>query len=130
MASLDRVQVRQELLAAPAQYRHLLDTATADRPRQRTNGTRWTNQEMLFHLLLGYLVVRTLRPILWVVTRLPPAGRRGFAAVLNAGTRPFHVVNYLGCRMNRLDVYHYPRRHFENHRRQLTLVQPGQPTAT
>jgi hypothetical protein len=25
--------------------------------RRRRNGTRWTNRELLFHLLSGYLVV-------------------------------------------------------------------------
>jgi hypothetical protein len=30
--------------------------------------------------------------------RLPPAVSGGFAAILNAGTRPFHVVNYLSAR--------------------------------
>lgn len=96
MAPPSREQVRQELLAAPAHYRHLLETATADRLRRRTDGTRWTNREMLFHLLLGYLLVRTLRPLVWLISRLPPAARRGFAAVLGAGSRPFHMVNYLG----------------------------------
>lgn len=96
MATPDREHVRQELLAAPAQYRHLLDTADVARLRRRTDGTRWTNQEMLFHLLLGYQVVRTLTPLVRLIGRLPPAARRGFAAALSAGTRPFHVINYLG----------------------------------
>lgn len=51
---------------------------------------------MLFHLLLGYLVVRTLRPLIWLITRLPPWAQRGFAGTLNAAARPFHLVNYLG----------------------------------
>jgi hypothetical protein len=29
--------------------------------------------------------------------RLPPVASRTFAAILNAGTRPFHVVNYLSA---------------------------------
>jgi hypothetical protein len=89
-------QVHRELLAAPAQYRWLLEAAPAAALRQRTAGTRWTNQEMLFHLLLGYLVVRTLRPLVWLMPRLPLGARRGFAAALDAGARPFHVVNYVG----------------------------------
>jgi DinB superfamily len=96
MADLSREQVHRELVAAPVSFRELLDGAAPASLRQRTNGTRWTNQEMLFHLLLGYLVVRTLMPLVAVITRLPPPVRRGFAAVLNAAARPFHLVNYLG----------------------------------
>jgi hypothetical protein len=93
---MTREQIREELLAAPGHYRTLLETATPERRRARTEGTRWTNQEMLFHLLLGYLVVRTLLPLVWPISRLPPGARRGFAATLNATARPFHLVNYLG----------------------------------
>ncbi|WP_413785757.1 DinB family protein [Intrasporangium zincisolvens] len=71
---------------------------SAGRPelRRGSNGTRWTNEQLLFHMLFGYLLVRNL---LWLVRafgRLPDAASRGFAALLNAATRPFHVVNYLG----------------------------------
>jgi hypothetical protein len=93
---LDRNQVHEELLAAAARYRQLVDTAPADRLSKRTYGTRWTNREMLFHLLMGYLVVRTLLPVVWLITRLPPWARRDFAATLEVATRPFHTVNYLG----------------------------------
>jgi DinB superfamily len=96
MADLSRQQVLRELIAAPISYRELLNAATPAGLSSRTDGTRWTNQEMLFHLLLGYLVVRTLLPLVAVITRLPPPARRGFAAVLNAAARPFHLVNYLG----------------------------------
>ena len=47
------------------------------------------NEELLFHMVFGYMVVRALIPLVHVVSRLPePVGRR-FAALLNAGTRPF-----------------------------------------
>ncbi len=29
-------------------------------------------------------------------SRLPPAASKTFTAILNAGTRPFHVINYAG----------------------------------
>ncbi len=96
MAELDRDQVHRELTQAPADYHALLEAATPDLLRRETNGTRWTNREMLFHLLLGYLIVRNLLPLVRLITRLPPGAGRGFAATLNAGARPFHLVNYLG----------------------------------
>jgi hypothetical protein len=96
MASATRHQVRGELLTAPGDYRGLLAAATPNWVRQGTDGTRWTNREMLFHLLLGYLVVRTLLPLVGLISRLPPWVGRGFAAALDASARPFHLVNYAG----------------------------------
>lgn len=96
MAELDRDRVHRELLEAPADFRALLGAATPEALRRRTNGTRWTNREMLFHLLFGYLVVRALLPLVWLMSRLPAGAGRGFAATLNAMARPFHGVNYLG----------------------------------
>jgi hypothetical protein len=42
----------------------------------------------------GYLIVRTLLPLVRALGRLGYS--RGFAATLNAGRRPFHLINYLG----------------------------------
>lgn len=96
LPELDRRRVSDELRQAPAAYRQLLDAVTPAALNRRTDGTRWTNREMLFHLLLGYAVTRTLLPLVRAVSRLPPPLGRGFAAVLNAGRAPFNVVNYFG----------------------------------
>ena len=64
--------------------------------RRRSAGTRWTNQELLFHMVFGYLVVLRLLPLVHLFGRLPEDVNRRFAAILNATTRPFHVINYLG----------------------------------
>ncbi|HYU85775.1 MAG TPA: hypothetical protein VEK80_13330, partial [Kribbellaceae bacterium] len=78
-AERDRDQVHRELTQAPADYHALLEAATPDLLRRKTNGTRWTNREMLFHLLRGYLIVRNLLPLVRLITRLPPGAGRGFA---------------------------------------------------
>ena len=110
MAGPDREHVARELADAPVAYRALLNLATPQTLRQRTCGTRWTNREMLFHLLLGYLLVRNLMPLVWLVSRLPHPLQHGFAATLNAAARPFHVMNYVasvvggrGVTLRRLD---------------------------
>jgi len=61
-----------------------------------SDGTRWTNQQLLFHMLFGYLLMRPLFVLAGVFARLPASASGGFARLLNAGTRPFHWVNYLG----------------------------------
>lgn len=76
----------------------LLADASAEELRRKSNGTRWTNEELLFHMVFGYMVVRVLLPLVYVVSRLPTPAGRTFVAVLNAGTSPFDVVNYWGSR--------------------------------
>ena len=93
---MDHELICAELDRVRDDYRQLLDTATVAELRQPTNGTKWTNEQLLFHMLFGYLLVRNLRWLVWGFSRLPDTASRRFAALLNAGTRPFHVINYWG----------------------------------
>jgi hypothetical protein len=169
---VDRVAISHAMDDDRALLHALLADATPGDLRRRSNGTRWTNAQLLFHMVLGYLVVRTLLPLVRVMGRLPAPVGRAFAALLNSARRPFHLVNYggsvVGARlvgqagigrladrtiavlqehlqreaeaalhrgmpfptdwdpyftsyMTLAAVYSYPARHFEHHRRQLTL---------
>lgn len=51
---------------------------------------------MLFHMVFGYMIVLRLLPLVRWLGRLPGWVSRAFSGTLNAGTGPFHVVNYLG----------------------------------
>lgn len=175
-ASVDRALIGTEMERARVQLHELLAGADAADLRRRTDGTRWTNEQLLFHMVFGYVLVRVLLPLVHGMSRLPAPVGRGWAALLNATTRPFHTVNYLGsvggarvfdhARMGRLfdrtvaalqrrldgeteaalrhgmpfpvgwdpyftahmtvaEVYRYPTKHFEHHRRQLTLTRHG-----
>jgi hypothetical protein len=64
--------------------------------RRRSNGTRWTNRQLLFHMLFGYMLVRNLLWMVKALGRLPRATTKPFAALLNFGTPLFHPINYLG----------------------------------
>jgi hypothetical protein len=86
----------------------LVASASAADLRRPTDGTRWTNQQMLFHMVFGYLIVLRLLPLVRFFGHRPDAYSRAFSGVLNAGTRPFHVVNYLGSCGGTL-VFHGPR---------------------
>jgi len=83
---------------ASGELKALLERATPEGLRRGSNGTRWTNEQLLFHMVFGYMVVRALIPLVHVVSRLPKPAGEAFAALLNAGTRPFDVVNYWGSR--------------------------------
>ncbi len=94
--AVDRQLVHDELERARATLHRLVASATPEELRRGTNGTRWTNGQLLFHMVFGYMVVLRLLPLVRMFGRLPGGFSRGFSASLNAGTRPFHVVNYLG----------------------------------
>jgi hypothetical protein len=88
--------ISEEMRNARLDFHRLVDGATTAELRRRSDGTRWTNDQLLFHMLFGYLVVRSL---LWLVrgfSILPDGYSLRFARALNAATRPFHVINYLG----------------------------------
>lgn len=95
---MDREVVHQELEAARATFHHLVATATAADLRRQSEGTRWTNKQLLFHMLLGYLILRALTRLVRVFGRLPDGVSRTYARFLNKATRPFDAVNYLGSR--------------------------------
>ena len=104
----DRQDIHRELERVRADLHHLVERATGADLRRRTNGTRWTNGQMLWHMAFGFLIVRRLLPLVRLLGRLPATFSRTFAAVLNAATRPFHVINYLGSAGGAL-VFHRPR---------------------
>ncbi|MFI8768297.1 DinB family protein [Streptomyces sp. NPDC053792] len=173
---VDRRVIHGELERARIAFHHLVADATEEELRRRTAGTRWTNEQLLFHMLFGYILIRPLLIVMRVFQRLPDRAGRAFAGVLNTATRPFDLVNHLGPvgavrvfrprRMavlfdrviadlhRRLDsesetglargmpypdrwdpffddfmtvaeLYRYPTRHFDFHRRQLTLTEDG-----
>ncbi|MFJ8113174.1 DinB family protein [Streptomyces sp. NPDC096132] len=95
-ALLDRQAIHDELERARTTFHRLLDNAAEDDLRRPTDGTRWTNEQLLFHMLFGYILIRPLLFLLRIFGRLPRGVSRAFAGLLNAGTRPFDAVNYLG----------------------------------
>lgn len=97
-AGSDRDEVDAELDAARARFHALLESATDADLRRRSNGTRWTNEELLFHIVFGYMVVRALLVVVRLFSVLPAGASKAYARVLDAGTRPFDVVNYWGSR--------------------------------
>ena len=109
----DRQSIHDELERVREDLHHFVAHATAAELRSRTNGTRWTNGQMLWHMAFGYLLARRLLPLVRLFGRLPEPFSRTFAAVLNSGTRPFHHINYVGACGGAM-IFHGPRldRHF------------------
>jgi hypothetical protein len=77
-------------------FQRLVSHATPADLRRPSDGTRWTNQQLLFHMLFGYLVVRALLVLVGVFSLLPDGASKDFTRILDAAHRPFDLVNYLG----------------------------------
>jgi hypothetical protein len=88
--------ISQEMERARTTFHELIRDATPADLRRRSAGTRWTNRQLLFHMVFGYLITRTLLPLVRGFGRLPLSCSRRFSAVLHAVRRPYHLVNYLG----------------------------------
>ena len=94
--SVEATQLHEEMEQARAHFAALVAGASPKALRRRSNGTRWTNRQLLFHMVFGYLVVLRLLPLVRYFGRQPDWSSRRFSAVLDAVTPPYHVVNYLG----------------------------------
>jgi hypothetical protein len=88
-AELDRVR---------SEFRDLVTHATASDLRRKSAGTDWSNRELLFHMLFGYLVTRSLLVLVSLISCAPRAAQRGFASVLDMTTPAFHRINFWGSR--------------------------------
>jgi hypothetical protein len=92
----DRQTIHAEMELARETLNRLVAKSSPAELRLRTDGTRWTNEQMLFHMVFGYMVVLRLLWLVRLFGRLPDRYSLRFAQALNAGRRPFHVVNYVG----------------------------------
>lgn len=93
---VDREAIVASLNQCRGDLQSLLAAANQADLRARSDGTRWTNEQLLFHMVFGFLVVRRLLPLVRNMSRLPGGVGRTFARVLDAGRVPFHWVNYAG----------------------------------
>jgi hypothetical protein len=68
---MDKEQICAEMDRVSRDFRELLDTATVAELRKPTDGTKWNNEQLLFHMLFGHLLVRNLRFLVWGFSRIP-----------------------------------------------------------
>ena len=95
-AELERSAIHDEMERARQTFDQLLDHATAAELRRPSDGTRWTNEQLLFHLLFGYLIVRALLVLARIFGRTRGRASKAFARLLDAARTPFHLINYAG----------------------------------
>jgi hypothetical protein len=49
-----------------------------------TDGTRWTNRQLLFHMVLGQNIARSAIPLFGLFSHLPPSASRSWSRLLEA----------------------------------------------
>ena len=130
-ATVDKAVVHDELEQTHTSFHALLDGASAADLRRPSAGTRWTNRQLLFHMLLGYLIIRALSGLVRLFGRLPDGASRGFARLLNAGTVPFDAVNFAGSWLGgTLLPRRWMRALFDRTSRRCTAAWTARPTTT
>ncbi|MEO7754152.1 MAG: DinB family protein [Terracoccus sp.] len=77
-------------------YETLLATVPTDRLDELTDGTRWTNRQLLWHMAFGQHIARVLLPLMGGFSRLPASASRRYSSILSAATRPYDWVNFAG----------------------------------
>ena len=93
---VDRRGIAAELERARVELHGLVEGADAAAFDRGSNGTRWTNEQLLFHMVFGFMVVARLLPLVRLLGRLPAPISRSYAWLLNAAATPFHQINYYG----------------------------------
>ncbi|MEU7144617.1 DinB family protein [Nocardia sp. NPDC046473] len=96
--TVDRDGLAADLERARTDFHHLLDTTISDEWSAPSNGTRWNNEELLFHMLFGYMIVQKLLVLVRVFGRLPAGASHVNSIFLNAATKPFDLINFYGSR--------------------------------
>jgi|SRR5262249_43885434 len=94
---MDTRNTDADLEWAAVDFHDLVQSASNTELRAPTNGTKWTNKQLLFHMLFGFLLVRALLGLVKALGRLPDRVSGVLAAILDAGARPFHFINYLSA---------------------------------
>ncbi|MFI0928012.1 DinB family protein [Streptomyces sp. NPDC021012] len=93
---MDRQAVYDDYERVRQTFHRLLDTASEAALARATDGTRWNNEQLLWHMLFGYMVTVRLLFLVRFFGRLPAGVGKGFARALDAATALFDLINYLG----------------------------------
>ncbi|MFI0902984.1 DinB family protein [Streptomyces sioyaensis] len=92
----DKLGVHDELERARVAFHGLIGSASEADWARPTRGTRWSNEQLLFHMLFGYMIVQALLKLVRLFGRLPRGLSRAYARLLDAAVKPFDEINYVG----------------------------------
>jgi hypothetical protein len=93
-----RTQLRADLELARQEFHTLIDSIPEQAWTLQSRNSGWTNGQVLFHILLGFIVVRTLAGLHILFGQLPVVCSKVFAGILNLATPLFNRINAIGPR--------------------------------
>ena len=96
MSSPPADPVRADLLWIAADFGSIVQNALPAELDHPTTGTRWTNRQLLFHMVLGQNIALSAIPLLGLFSRLPPAASRNWSRLLDSCAGPYNWVNWAG----------------------------------
>jgi hypothetical protein len=94
-----RARLQTELEAARQEFHSMAAQVSEQGWARSSNNPGWTNGQVLFHVLLGFILVLPLARLLVFFGHLPAVFGRAFAGLLNLSTPLFHRINALGPRV-------------------------------
>ena len=89
-------EARSALVWVSADFDMLTTGVSLDALNAPSNGTRWTNRELLFHMWFGQRIIRVFLPMIGGFSQLPSPVSRRYAQLLTAMSRPYEWINYAG----------------------------------
>ena len=93
-----RGRLKAELEAAHQEFHEMVDAVSEEGWTEPSNNHGWTNGQVLFHVLLGFILVLPLAGLLIFFGHLPRGWSRLFSNLLDLSTPLFHRVNAIGPR--------------------------------
>jgi hypothetical protein len=93
-----RARLKAELLAAHREFHAMAATLSEEAWNDSSHNPGWTNGQVLFHVLLGFILVLPLARLLVLFGHLPRVLGSTFAGLLNLATPLFHRINAMGPR--------------------------------
>lgn len=93
---INRAAIVADLERVRRDFHQLLARVEEHEWTKPTSGTRWTNEQLLFHMVFGFMVVQRLLVLVRLFGRLPDGVSRIYAQLLDTATPLFHVINYYG----------------------------------
>ena len=91
-----RARLEAELGVAYQEFHAMVAAISEQGWSESSRNPAWTNGQLVFHVVLGFILVLPLARLLIVFGHLPRVCGRAFAGLLNFVTPLFHRINALG----------------------------------
>jgi hypothetical protein len=90
--------LRAELESTRADFHELLQTLSDEAWHRQSRNLGWTNGQILFHMTFGFMILRSLIPLVRVFGSLPKQYSKLFSKALDLATPLFNRINAFGAR--------------------------------